>query len=191
RIRYRYADLDRENTDIDPAFPVLLHVFHEDTKRSGYALLNLRTNELRVLVTDAMYFQTKPLKARDADVIVYTTESFQQFPDLHITTDWFESRSRISDANPQQKDYRWGTIELYSWTAYDGRKMQGLLVKPEGFDPAKKYPMIVNFYEKSSDELHRHRAPYPHRSTINYTFYASRGYVIFNPDVTYQVGYPG
>lgn len=51
--------------------------------------------------------------------------------------------------------------------------------------------MIVNFYERSSNRLNQHRAPYPGRSTINYSFYASRGYVIFNPDVPYTVGYPG
>ncbi len=51
--------------------------------------------------------------------------------------------------------------------------------------------MIVNFYERSSEELYSHRAPEPHRSTINYSFYASNGYVIFNPDVHYTIGYPG
>ena len=100
-------------------------------------------------------------------------------------------RKQISDANPQQSEYSWGSIELYEWLSSDGQKLQGLLVKPENFDPNKKYPMIVNFYERSSDGLHRHRAPYPHRSTINYSFYTSRGYVIFNPDVVYKVGYPG
>ena len=97
----------------------------------------------------------------------------------------------ISDANPQQKDYRWGTAELYQWTSLTGEQLSGTLVKPEGFDPAKKYPMIVNFYERSSNRLYRHRAPYPHRSTINYSFYANKGYLIFNPDVPYRIGYPG
>jgi len=50
---------------------------------------------------------------------------------------------------------------------------------------------IVNFYERNSDGLYRHRAPFPHRSTINYSFYVSKGYVIFNPDITYINGYPG
>jgi dipeptidyl aminopeptidase/acylaminoacyl peptidase len=97
----------------------------------------------------------------------------------------------LSTANPQQEDFAWGSIELVEWTTLDGQAVQGMLVKPADFDPNKQYPMIVNFYERSSDGLHRHRAPYPHRSTINYAFYASRGYLIFNPDVPYRVGYPG
>ncbi len=66
-----------------------------------------------------------------------------------------------------------------------------MLVKPDGFDPKKKYPMIVNFYEKSSDGLNDYRSLEPHRSQINYTFYANRGYLVFNPDIPYRTGYPG
>lgn len=73
----------------------------------------------------------------------------------------------------------------------DGKQLKGLLAKPENFNPNKKYPMIVNFYERYSDRLHNHRAPSFGRSTINYSFYTSRGYVIFNPDIEYRIGYPG
>jgi dipeptidyl aminopeptidase/acylaminoacyl peptidase len=74
---------------------------------------------------------------------------------------------------------------------WDSIPRTGLLVKPAGYDKLRSYPTIVNFYERSSDELHDHRTPAPHRSTINYAFYASRGYVIFNPDISYTTGYPG
>ena len=77
------------------------------------------------------------------------------------------------------------------WTSLSGEKISGLLVKPENFDPAKQYPLVVNFYEKLSDELHQHRSPNFHRSQINWTFYASRGYLVFAPDIPYRTGYPG
>jgi dipeptidyl aminopeptidase/acylaminoacyl peptidase len=69
--------------------------------------------------------------------------------------------------------------------------LTGLVVKPENFDPNKKYPLLVNFYERSSDELYGYRAPAAGRSSINYSYYASKGYIIFNPDITYNLGYPG
>jgi dipeptidyl aminopeptidase/acylaminoacyl peptidase len=74
---------------------------------------------------------------------------------------------------------------------WDEKMRTGLLVKPIGFDTLRSYPTIVNFYERSSDELHNHPTIAPHRSTINYAFYASRGYVIFNPDIIYETGKPG
>lgn len=98
---------------------------------------------------------------------------------------------RISDINPQQKEYLWGSVELISWIAADGKPIDGLLFKPENFDPKKKYPLISYFYERNSDLLHRYIAPAPSASTINIPLFVSRGYVIFVPDIRYQVGYPG
>lgn len=131
-----------------------------------------------------------PIKAKDSKVYVYTLETFQQFPDLLMTKNFRES-TPISQANPQQEQFKWGTAELYSWTSADGRKLEGLLVKPEDFDPNKKYPLIVNFYEKSSQGLYNHRIPEAHRSTVDYHYYTSNDYIIFNPDVYYSTGYPG
>ena len=51
--------------------------------------------------------------------------------------------------------------------------------------------MIVNFYDRNSSNLHSHRIPEAHRSTVDYHLYNSNGYVIFNPDIVYKEGYPG
>lgn len=123
--------------------------------------------------------------------MVYTRQNFTEFPNYWISNTSMKSSKQITDANPQQNEYNWGTAEMVEWFSLDGHPLKGMLIKPENFDPNKKYPMIVNFYEKSSDGLYRYRAPSYGRSTINYPFYASRGYLIFNPDVYYRDGYPG
>ena len=51
--------------------------------------------------------------------------------------------------------------------------------------------MMVYFYERMSDNLHRHAPPATARSSISYSFYTSRGYLVFVPDIPYKVGYPG
>ena len=89
------------------------------------------------------------------------------------------------------KNYFWGNVELVNWTSLDNIPLQGLLYKPEGFDPKKKYPMIVYFYEKESDNLHGYTHPTPLRSTINRSTYVSDGYLVFVPDIVYKVGFPG
>ncbi len=188
--RLRYIDLNPDVRFIDPAKPLLLHFFEEDSKKEGYLWLDWNTGKTAEAAAGDYTYSMRPVKARNADRYLYTRENFQTFPDLRYGAT-LESAVRISEANPQQKDYNWGTIELVKWTSLDGKELEGMLVKPEGFDPKKKYPMIVNFYEKSSDGLYSHRAPFAHRSTINYTYYASRGYLIFNPDIPYKEGYPG
>jgi hypothetical protein len=92
--------------------------------------------------------------------------------------------------NPQQGEYAWGSAELVAWKSLDGQPLQGIVYKPAGFDPRKRYPMVVYFYESLSDNLHQYHAPFG-RNTINPTVYASNGYVVFFPDVAYANGYPG
>jgi dipeptidyl aminopeptidase/acylaminoacyl peptidase len=132
------------------------------------------------------------VKAKNANVFLFTKENFKTFPDLQLAKNQdFKNSTRISNANSQQANHTWGTAELYTWIALDGQRLTGMLFKPEGFDVKKKYPMIVNFYERSSQDLNLHRIPTPNRSNINYSFYVSRGYVVFNPDIPYREGYPG
>ena len=174
-----------ENEDL------LLEAFDLDSKASGFYRDRVRGNrEPQRLMMEPRRFGS-PQKAKDADVIVFTRESFEEFPDLWASNLSFENMQRLSHANPQQSDYSWGTAEQLEWMSTDGLDLRGILYKPEGFDPARKYPMMVYYYEKMSDQLYAHRAPAPGSSSINISFYVSRGYVVFIPDIYYRDGYPG
>ena len=189
---FRYVRLDREERNIDLKKEAMLHSFKEKSKQEGYLSFNFSTKKMKRLVGGDYAFSRRPQKAKNVNALLYTKETFKLFPDLRLVNDFnFNRETKVSTANPQQSEYNWGTIEPYTWTSLDGEELNGMLVKPANFDPNKKYPMLVNFYERSSHTLHRHRAPYPHRSTINYAYYSNRGYIIFNPDVPYRVGYPG
>ena len=188
--RFRIVKLDPDKRFIDLSEKMLMKTFNETTKNSGYYQYHYKKNR-GVQLVDGPYRYSTPKKARLNDVVIFTRESFEEFPNIRMSDLNFSSQLVISDVNPQQKEYNWGTAELVRWSSLDGLPLTGMLIKPENFDPKKKYPMIVNFYEKSSDRLHSHRAPNPGRSSINYSFYTSRGYLIFNPDVYYRVGYPG
>lgn len=189
RMQVRVIDLEPENEFVIPE--TMVYLFDEGTKESGYGTLDVVNGGTKEIIIEPFSYRRRPLKAKYADKIVYSKESFDLFPDLIIADSDLSNSRTISHANPQQSEYRWGTIEIFTWTDFKGEQVEGLLVKPEGFDPSKKYPVIVNFYERSSDGLYRHRAPEPHRSTINYSYYANKGYVIFNPDVAYEIGDPG
>jgi len=129
-------------------------------------------------------------KAKDADVYLFTQSSFEEFPDLWVANGRFDAPTRISDANPQQRGYRWGTDELVSWRSNDGVPLKGILFKPEDFDPTKKYPMVVYIYEQLSQNLNAYVPP-GGRNVINPTVYVSNGYLVFEPDIHYETGYPG
>ena len=140
---------------------------------------------------EGKYALTTWKKAKKANTIVFTRQTFKEFPNLWLSNTKLENPTKISDVNPQQKDYLWGSVELVKWTSMNGNEEEGLLYKPANFTPNKKYPMIVYFYRLYSDRLNFHYIPKPSRSIINFSFYTSNGYLVFVPNIRYKVGYPG
>ncbi|MDE3173080.1 MAG: S9 family peptidase, partial [Gemmatimonadota bacterium] len=186
---FRVVDLDRDDPFLDPKQPLLLSAMNEDTKAAGFYTMKLGGRAApREIVTAPADFGT-PLRAKHAGQMVVTRGTFEQFPDLYTGTD-LARLTRISDANPQQKEFRWGTAELVHWTSADGIPLEGILYKPEDFDPSRKYPMITYYYERLSNNLY-HYVPPGGRNIINPTHYVSNGYLIFEPDIPYEIGYPG
>src|SRR5262249_31480632 len=108
---------------------------------------------------------------------------------LFITKD-FKNYQQASTINPE-KNYNWLTTELVTWKMTDGRLSQGILYKPENFDSSKKYPLIIDIYEKRSDELNTFLRPAPAGGRINISTYASNGYLVFVPDIHYRPLYNG
>lgn len=189
--RYRMVDLDPDEPAIATDGPLLATTFDEASKDHGFAHLPLAGNGgPEQLLMSAHHYGT-PEKADRAERLLFTRESFQAFPDLHVAGMGFDDIRRLSHANPQQSEYRWGQVELVEWEGETGRAHQGMLFRPEDFDPDRAYPMIVYFYERSSDGLNEHRPPQAHRSVIIPTFYTSNDYLVFVPDVWYREGEPG
>ncbi len=191
KITYSLLNLDPENDYINPSDLQYLAVFDENSKGSAFYSLDLKKKNAPGFLSGGNYQYGRPIKARKGSEIIYTTETFGLFPDYYLSDLSFSGKIKLTNANPGQKDFLWGTAELVKWTSLDGRETEGLLYKPENFDPYRKYPMIVNFYEKSSSGLFSHRIPEPGRSTIDYHYYTSNGYLVFNPDIHYKDGYPG
>ena len=190
-LRFRYTRLDLEERAINPDRTMLLSSFNLWSKQDGFYhdRVNGTTQPVKLMTADKSI--GAPRKASEADVVLLTRSDFAEYPDLWLTDVTFRDWKKISNANPQQAEYRWGTSELVSWRSGDGQVLQGVLYKPEGFDPSKKYPMMVYFYERLSDGVHNYVTPAAGSSSINTSFYVSRGYLVFTPDIPYRTGYPG
>ncbi len=188
-LRFRYQILDFEQDAIPNE--ILLTAFNYKTKAGGFYREEVTGNAEphKLVMMDRSFVGVR--KADDADRLMFARQSFVEFGDLWVSGLDFGDMTRISDVNPQQAEYRWGTAELVEWISLDGIPLQGMLFKPDGFDPNQKYPMMVYFYEKMSNGLHSHRPPATAGSSISFAFYVSRGYLVFVPDIPYKVGYPG
>lgn len=186
----RYQELDSEAEWINIKAPLFLMAQNKTNKQAGFYNLNFKTGAVTEL-TMGDYRYLRPAKAKNADKLIWRRGNYQEYYDLWSSTIDFKNTTELSQANPQQKEYLWGSVEMVKWNNTDGQEVQGLLYKPENFDPSKKYPMIVYFYRLHSDDLFYHYTPRPSRSVINPTHYVSNGYLVFMPDIHYKVGYPG
>jgi dipeptidyl aminopeptidase/acylaminoacyl peptidase len=186
----RYVRLDPKERWIDPDKPMLLQAVSQETRDSGFYRDKVNGDALPQKLLMAAKGFNNPTKARDADVLIMTASRFDQFSDVWVTNSTFREMKRVSNGDAQRAAYTWGTGELLSFKNVDGVSLKGLLLKPDNFDPKKKYPMIVYIYERLSQGLHAFSNPGPGTS-INPTFYVSNGYLVFMPDIVYTIGYPG
>lgn len=192
RRSYRWLNLDKELRYIDLGKPQLLAAFDEKTKGQAVYRCDFKKGTRPVCLIGGNFRIDNVQKAKDADRVLFTKENFETYPDICTSAADFTAPVQLTHEIRQQEAFKWGTAELVSWVSLDGDTLEGLLFKPADFDPQKKYPMIVNFYERNSETLHRYRMPEAHRSTIDYHLYLSNGYLVFNPDIRYKVdGFPG
>ncbi len=188
---FRTLQLDQEEQDLASYYQnnLLLTSFGKFTKDQGFLSIsaNGATNSLIKQGPQSLSgFQ----KAEKAELLTFRKEDFLHYPDVFVLNTTSDNL-KITDINPQQNAFLWGSVELVKWNAFDGTALQGLLYKPEDFDENKSYPMITYFYEKRSDNLHRYISPQPSASIVNMSYLVSNGYLVFIPDIVYQDGHPG
>jgi dipeptidyl aminopeptidase/acylaminoacyl peptidase len=176
------------NYGLDLSKTYLLQATNLATYDTGYFRLEPGAKPKMLVMGGRAY--GRPTKARKAETLLFTVSSFNDVPDYHVADPSFREVRRVTDINPKKREFNWGKAELVNYKSADGVELAGVLIKPEDFDPQKKYPMIVYIYERLSDDLHRFRLPSAGTS-INPTYYASNGYLVYMPDIAYTVGSPG
>jgi len=190
KTSYRFVSTNPEERYIITGQPILLKTFDDLSKYAGIAMTIIGSSKSLTQLKKEAFSINSFIKAKDADCYVYTKENYTQSPTIYYSTDLINDRS-FSNINVQQSQYNWGTAELFSWTAYNGKKATGIVYKPENYIQGKKYPLIVYFYETLSDGLHNYLPPSPTPSRLNIPFFVSRGYIVLAPDIYYEKGYPG
>ena len=163
-----------------------LSAYGEYTKKDGF--YELANGQLKELVYEDASF-SNPMKAAKADIYLYTRQTFTEFPDLRVAGGDFKNSRKISNANPQQAEYLWGRRILFDFKDHDGHKLQGILAIPDDYKPGEKRPMLVNFYEKNSQNLNRYPTPSLLTGMGSSPIEAvTRGYLTMLPDVYFHTG---
>jgi dienelactone hydrolase len=173
---------------IDLSQPIYLSLFGEWTKKSGYGRLQPQTPVTRLVWLDKSVGSLA--KAEDADVYGYTIQDYDDSPDIFVGGPDLKDAKQVTATNPFQSKFAWGRSELVDYQSDQGRRLQGALFYPAGYEPDRKYPMIVYMYELLSQGVHNYVAP-SDRSYYNISVFTSLGYFVFEPDIVFTARQPG
>jgi dienelactone hydrolase len=189
KIRYRRLRLDPDEKAIDLDEPQYFSVYGEWTKKSGIArTVKGQIAPVMLLWDDAGFGSL--IKAKKAGVYAYTRDTFKDFPDYYATDALLRNGKRLTEADPQQKDFLWSSGSmLLDYVSAKGDKLQAALFLPANYEKGKSYPTIVYYYEKMSQQLNRYAQP--SANGFNKSVYTSNGYAVLFPDITYKINDPG
>ena len=189
---YRFVENKYEHPVITTSDVLLLKGYNEINKSESLSILNIATQKVSLLNQFPMHLSDIVGAKNTKEFIVLQEDEFTApIPFKYTAEAVAQDPKAFQNINPQQAKYNWMSAELFKWKAYTGKTTEGILYKPENFDPKKKYPMIVYFYERNNETLHNYKAPAPTPSRLNISYFASRGYLVFVPDIWYKTGYPG
>lgn len=193
QTEYRILSFDKDKEYYTVKDTVLLQGFN---KREKWG--NIYYQDFKILGPEKLTYHTAAnqrciAKAKGNSSAVITIENFGMFPDL-----WYDSRVfsvldtniKLTNVNPQMNEYYWGSTQQIQWEDSRGNKLLGFIMKPDNFDSNKKYPVLIYYYEKFSDEMYYFQRP-SISGRPNPVIYTSDDYVVFFPDIVFTVGNPG
>jgi dipeptidyl aminopeptidase/acylaminoacyl peptidase len=184
------------NNKIIPSL-IILKAFNTKNKKNGYYQLECDgTGRLNLLCMDASYMQQiegldlwdpgmQPLKASNVNKWIVRRQTATEPSNYYVTHDLktFNALTNIQT----QKQYNWFTKEFHQYKDINGRINQGLLYKPTNFDGRKKYPVVIVFYSRFTDNLNQFPYPSYNENAISFgqspAWLVSHGYLVFTPDM--------
>jgi dipeptidyl aminopeptidase/acylaminoacyl peptidase len=78
----------------------------------------------------------------DARRVAFTAGSPSTMSEVFVSGTQPFAPTRLTDLSAQLAGLELGTREVVSWKSRDGALIEGVLIKPAGFDPAKKHPLL-------------------------------------------------
>ncbi|NLU94873.1 S9 family peptidase [Chitinophaga sp. Ak27] len=181
---YQYGDI------------LIFQGYNLENKSCGFYKLELSSGKKMQFLSEGPYQYQKNysyystlgpnelMKAKYSEDYLLTRQSASTAPNFFLTTD-FKKFKQVSKVYPE-KGYNWITSELHQYIDDKGERQEGVLLKPQNFDPQKKYPVIFIYYTESTDNLNKYYYPEANGGYINFPWYISNDYLIFMPDIKFD-----
>ena len=106
-------------------------------------LMNMKTRKSARISQPSDSFIGRPSFSKDLQSAAFLCSGTNRVSEVCTSPlKSFDARP-LTDLRAQWKPFRTATRELTQWKSKDGTMIEGILIKPADFDPAKKYPLLV------------------------------------------------
>ena len=157
---------------------------------TGYTILK-PGGTIKNIVSDAN-LNKDIIKAAKADTYIFQSQNYSTPPQIRIVDGNCPVPKKIFQSNEQFLRFAWGKQETVSFKNNAGNTLNALLYYPAGYDPAKKYPMVVHVYEQLTYMMNYYFNPSLYNGAgFNIANLTSEGYFVLMPDIQYTIGNPG
>ncbi len=123
---------------------------------------------------------------RDFKQMAFIGADTNGYPEVYVSSvNAFEPK-RLTAMSDQLKEFSLASREVIEWKSTDGTPIEGVLIKPADFDPAKKYPLLVVIHGGPTGIDRPILSPdryYP------IEMFAAKGAVILRPNYRGSAGY--
>ena len=143
-----------------------LYFVLEDNLKNQIAYYSFEDEKIRKMSPEEMYISSFEISGKD--IILESSTSSE--PESIFTMNDSNLR-KVVDVNSFLNTKKIATTEKISFESYDGTEIFGLLVKPEDFNPNKKYPLLIRIHGGPVSQ-------YGVRFNLEWQVFASNGYVV-------------
>lgn len=126
--------------------------------------------------------------SRDGQKIAFTASSPTTLSEVFVADATKFAPRILTDMTEQTRNLNLGSRELVSWKSTDGTEIEGVLIKPADFDPAKKYPLLCIIHGGPTG-VDRPALLSPDTRTYPADIWAARGAVILKVNYRGSAGY--
>ena len=118
----------------------LLFTVGERVYREAYAY-DLESERFQRLTTGRLV-ELGPT-SKDGSLVAFTLQSSTEPEDVYVAGPDFASPRKLTTTNPQTARFAIGATDVVTWKSSDGLDVEGLLLKPVGYEPGRRYPLLV------------------------------------------------
>jgi dipeptidyl aminopeptidase/acylaminoacyl peptidase len=127
-----------------------------------------------------------PSWSKDGSRVAFAMDSPKAPADVYIADPTFANPLKLTTTNPQLSQIALGEHEVITWKSTDGWTVEGVLLKPVGYQPGRRYPLKVDVHGgPTGAHVNSFKASWGSPGQ----FYAGQGWAVLYPNPRGSTGY--